>query len=273
MSLLLAESAANSKPIELFTLARGADAWYFTSHDVDVVRSGVTYRASLASRDAFKQSEESDDIITSVRIAARHPLGEELLFYGLNNAYGPLYFSLSLTDEVETTEMWNVFFGQATDLAKHEAYAELTVKPSQNSLKRPMLRIVGGVQCNHVLYDSGCGVNMLDYEETVTITDASGGRIISVDPAPADSLPIVLRGGSYAGGFLQFGEQKWFIERNVLGGFVLMSAMSSSMVGEEVKIYKGCSRLYEICQSRFNNTRNFGGFPKWPIANPFDNAD
>lgn len=272
MSLLVTEAAANNKPIELFTFARGADAWYFTSHDVDVTRNGIDYRASLASREAFKQSEESEDIITSVRIATRHPLGQLLMFQGLSNPQGPLFLSIAITDEADT-EQWNVFFGEATDLSKGDAFVELTVKPSQNSLRRPMLRVVGGPQCNHVLYDTGCGANMLDFEATVDIITADGSRVIVVNPGPADSIFVTLRGGSYAAGFLQIGKDKWFIDRNVLDTFVLMTPMSSSYAGMSAKIYLGCSHLYGICQSKFNNARNFGGFPKWPVTSPFDNAD
>lgn len=272
MSLIIKESAANNEPIELFTFARGADAWYFTSHNVDVTRAGIVYRASLASRQGFKQSEESEDIMTVVRVATRHPLGQELMFNGLNNPQGPLFLSISLTDEGDT-DTWNVFFGEATNLSKNEAFVELTVNPSQNSMRRPMLRVVGGIQCNHVLYDSGCGVNMLDYEQDTVITQADGTRVIVISVWPFDSVPTILRGGSLAAGFITIGDNKWFIERNVLGTLVLMTPMGSQYVGMDAKTYKGCSRLYSICQSRFNNTENFGGFPKWPITSPFDNAD
>lgn len=272
MSLIVTESATNNKPIELFTFARGADAWYFTSHDVDVTRNGISYRASLAARDGFRQSEESDDIITNVRVATRHPLGQLLMFSGLNDPEGPLYLTIALTDEADT-EHWNVFFGEATDLSKFESHVELTVKPSQNSLKRPMLRVTGGPQCNHVLFDTGCGVNMLDYEVAVTIDQADGSNIIVISPAPGDSFITTARGGSYAAGFIQIDKNKWFIERNAAGTLKLMTPMSSSYQGMSAKAYPGCSRLYGICQAKFDNARNFGGFPKWPVTSPFENAD
>lgn len=271
MTFLLNESAAISEPIELFVFARGSDAWYFTSHTVDVTRDGIVYRASLASRDAFKQSEESAQSTTVVNIARRHPLATLLLKNGLNDGNGTIYLQLALTTEGDT-DKWPVWIGEVTDLVRHDTHAELHVASAQNLMKRPMLRVVGGTQCNHALYDTGCGMKMDDYR-TDTIVTAVGGRVIQLDAVTGDSIPVMLRGGSFAGGLLIFNKRKWFIERNILFDFTLMTPMDATMVGETVSIYKGCSRSYDVCLNRFNNTRNFGGFPKWPVTSPFDNAD
>jgi uncharacterized phage protein (TIGR02218 family) len=274
MSFLPNEIAANqfaSEPIELFTVARGNEAWYFTSHDVDVVRDGITYRASLAGRERFKQSEESTQSTTTLNIARRHPLGAELLLRGLNNANGTLYLRIALTTEGDE-EYWPAWIGEVTDLIRHDSHAQVEVASMQNLMRRPMLRVVGGTQCNHALYDTGCGVNMEDYRLDTDISLVAG-RQITVTDTITDSVQIMLRGGSYAGGVLVVGKQRWFIERNVSSSLILMTPMPDDMLGETVAIYKGCSRTYDICQSRFDNTRNFGGFAKWPVTSPFSDAE
>ena len=274
MSFLFNETQANqltSEPIELFTIARGSEAWYCTSHDVDVVRDGIVYRASLMGRERFKQSEESAQSTTTINIARRHPLGAELLSRGLRDSNGTLYLRIALTTDGDA-EYWPVWIGEVTDLVRHDTHAQLEVASMQNLMRRPLLRVVGGTQCNHALYDTGCGVNMEDYRMDTDITSTSN-RVIQVAGPIVDTPGVVLRGGSYAGGILVFGKQRWFIERNVLNTLILMTPMADDMLGETVAIYKGCSRSYDICKNRFNNVRNFGGFAKWPVTSPFDGTN
>ena len=271
MTFIINETSPVSDPIELFIFARGSDAWYFTSHDVDVVRDGITYRASLAGRESFKQSEESTQQTLVVNIARRHPLAADVLKNGLNSSNGTIYLQLALTAEGET-DKWPVWMGEVTDLVRHDTHAELHIASLQNLMRRPMLRVVGGTQCNHALYDTGCTVKMADYKTVCAIT-AVVGRAVIVDAVVGDSVPTLLAGGSYAGGILEYGKQKWFIERNAQENLILMTPVPDTLLGATVNIYKGCSRHYDVCKNRFNNTINFGGFPKWPISSPFENAN
>ena len=39
--------------------------------------------------------------------------------------------------------------------------------------------------------------------------------------------------------------------------------------GLVIRIYPGCDRTKETCQSKFNNLNNYGGFPFIPLKNPF----
>lgn len=270
MTYLAVETSAWSTPIELFTFAREGSAWYMTSHDQDVVRNGITYRAALLARESFKQSEESEQIVTTIRLSGRTALGQELLFYGLNNRTGPMYVRLALT-MITDTEVWPVFMGEVSDLLRTETHAELTVQSVQKLLQRPLLRVIGGAQCNHALYDTGCTVNMEDYKSLTTV-QAVNGRSITVAPLASESVYDALHGGSYAGGIVQYNHQKWFVEWNLATSFHLMEPMDVNMIGVQVAVYKGCTRLYDVCKNRFNNVRNFGGFNRWPLSSAFDDA-
>jgi len=37
-----------------------------------------------------------------------------------------------------------------------------------------------------------------------------------------------------------------------------------------VSAFPGCDKSIGICQAKFNNHQNYGGFPHTPTKNPFD---
>jgi hypothetical protein len=39
--------------------------------------------------------------------------------------------------------------------------------------------------------------------------------------------------------------------------------------GDAVELVRGCDHTYSICDTKFSNTKQFGGFPYIPGENPF----
>lgn len=273
MSFTSAEYATATEPIELLAFARDNEAWYHTLSDQDITRNGVTYRAGLIEREPFKQSDESAQMSTTIRVGAETPLGALMLAEGLRPVEGVMYVRIMLT-HLNDTETITPFVGEVTQLKRYATHVEFTVEGLQSLFKRKLLRVVGGTQCNHALYDSSCGVNPEDFKILATVV-AINGRIVAAGSS-SDPLNTLQTTNYYAGGVLVFGRERYFIESNDnIGNLTIMEIpINGAMIGQPdgVTLYAGCDRTYSTCQSRFNNTRNFGGFPKFPVTNPLENA-
>lgn len=273
MSFTAAEYATEGEPVELFYFARDEEAWAFTTHDQDITRLGIDYRAQLASRTPFQQSDELNQITTTVKISTDSDLGATLRDEGLSpETRGQLYMRLSLT-HANDTEMISPFYGEATSCVRNRTYVEVTVESALALFRRKLLRVTGGVQCPHALYDSGCGVNMLDYEVLATCVlingrDAQFGS--STDP-----LNTIQTDQYYSGGIMMYGNERYYIEKHTVTptfdiNFRFDGPVPSYILGQPVKLYAGCDRSYDTCKAKFNNIRNFGGFKHFPVSNPME---
>jgi hypothetical protein len=254
------ESTRRNAPIECYAFARDDQAWYYTTHDVDVTRNGETYRAALMERDAFRQSEEGEQISVTLRIANETPLAEEIRAVGLPSTRGVMMMRLIAT-HAGSSDIIVPFLGRVTGYQMLATNVSLTVESEQALFKQKILRVIGGVQCNHDLYGPGCGVNMEDHRYECTITAADGSRTVTISFGAAD--------GVLAGGILWVGRDRYFIEQNEGSVLTLLTRAPASLVGESAAVFEGCDRSYPCCRDRFDNTRRFGGFPKFPINNPF----
>jgi hypothetical protein len=156
------ESTRRNAPIECYAFARDDQAWYYTTHDVDVTRNGETYRAALMERDAFRQSEEGEQISVTLRIANETPLAEEIRAVGLPSTRGVMMMRLIAT-HAGSSDIIVPFLGRVTGYQMLATNVSLTVESEQALFKQKILRVIGGVQCNHDLYGPGCGVNMEDH--------------------------------------------------------------------------------------------------------------
>lgn len=262
MTFAAAENALQTQPIECLTFAQGNDAWYHTTHDVDVTRVGITYRAALIERDSFNQSEEGDQSSVVIRLDLNLPLSQHLITVGLRPTRGPMMFRLILT-HLDDTQIYVPFVGRCTFLNKLSTHLELTIESERSLFKQRILHVTGGNQCNHILYGVNCAVNKDLFATAITVTAVSG-RTVTL------SSGMTVADGQLDGGYLEVGQDQFFIEHNT--GLVLttMSNVPDDIVGLSGIVYDGCDHSYVTCRDKFNNVRRFGGFPLFPITNPFN---
>jgi hypothetical protein len=153
----------------------------------------------------------------------------------------------------------------------------------------PRFRMQTG--CNHVLFDTGCGLVRTAWRFTATIADAGDPgfpfefeledlqRVSGPTPAYFEHW--------FAGGWAEFGSGATWCRRPILrsstvtGGALTITLARDPLafpeVGEEVSLFPGCDGRWETCgahhgdtnpQGKFNNRLNFGGHPYMPIGNP-----
>jgi uncharacterized phage protein (TIGR02218 family) len=148
--------------------------------------------------------------------------------------------------------------------------AQIRCQSDLSSLDRVGLRLGYTRSCTHSLYDRGCKVSAFLYEVPGIVIAISGTTL----EAGAWSVPA---DGYFSGGYIEWpiggGEfERRGIERHVAvnGRLTIVGGTSGIALGTTVKAYPGCPRTIAVCQSRFANSSNFGGFPHTPGKSPFD---
>lgn len=118
--------------------------------------------------------------------------------------------------------------------------------------------------CNHVLYDSHCGLTAASYQQDTTITDV-------------DEDTITVAADGFDDEYLRAGEmvnttksQRRLIIDNVSDVITIAYPFYNAEVGDSVSLFAGCNHSFSICLSKFSNTINYGGFPYIPKENPFE---
>jgi uncharacterized phage protein (TIGR02218 family) len=122
-------------------------------------------------------------------------------------------------------------------------------------------------QCNHALFDGGCGLNPLTYKINGTVTAAGG----------APSVLAFSTNLSQADGWFSLGYLVWLTGANegiqcsiatfynANGQTQLIYPLSiMPEVGDTFAAYPGCDKVLTTCQSKFDNQANFRGYPFVP---------
>lgn len=148
-------------------------------------------------------------------------------------------------------------------------------KPLIATLKRTGLRLCWSRECPHYLYDTGCKVDPADYAVAAEVTSLDGTTIVAT-PAEAKSE------GWWRGGYLEWeANEDGTVERRMIeadavaGANVVLSIFGLTdrlEVGMEITLYPGCNRTPEICENKFDNLPNHGGFGFMPGKTPFGTA-
>jgi hypothetical protein len=173
--------------------------------------------------------------------------------------------------------------------------ARLTVGPPLPLLRAGCPRRLFQPQCNHVLFDAGCGLNRADWQIAATVYSASGNSVTLANFSRPGGLPAGFGAvsGWFDGGELQRGSDgtrfhvasSTALDSNSRLTVTLANGPETDAFtpGESVTLVPGCNGFEETCKAyhatnnpkgRFDNWLNFGGFPFMPWENPaFDPPD
>jgi uncharacterized phage protein (TIGR02218 family) len=267
----------------LYLLEWGKTRWRYTSADrpidvmeyVDGVLVEVTYEPRALKDSGMVQGSSSQNDFT---IDGPSDLPIVRLFRG-----SPPSESIWLTvrrkhfDEADAPIYWK---GTVWNVKRPtEAKCQIIGKPLSASLKRTGLRLCWSRECPHFIYDDGCKVDPEAYRIDGTLLSVAGTTLtISLAEPPAPDY--------YLGGIISWqASDEGTIERRMIEAQVqsdldgteatiltIFGLVDFIEIGDAVALYPGCSRTPEICDTRFGNIDNYGGFDKMPGASPFNTA-
>ncbi len=155
-----------------------------------------------------------------------------------------------------------------------ELEAEITCNPQTNVFKRSGPRMTYSGLCDHVLYDARCKIlRSGDPAGEFTFT----GLVSGVSGSDITVNGLAARGAGWAiTGFVQAPagapEDKRLILAQAGDTITLLLPFSIPVAGLNVDVFAGCTHDLAICQSKFDNVINYGGFPFIPRKNPFNST-
>jgi uncharacterized phage protein (TIGR02218 family) len=231
-----------------------------TSHDSELTRAGLVYKASPGMVPSSIERDESfspanvslQGAITSNAITA-----EDLRAGRWDGAH----LTLSLCDWADETQA-PLFLLRGdigtVDISDTSYSAELRGRTAL--LEAPVVELTSPA-CRAELGDKRCRVALSGLMTLARVTHVNGA-LISVDIAPSDGL-------------YSFGRLRWLDGANA--GLTSRIALSQAGVltlqeppvfapslGTRVELMQGCDKLLTTCVARFNNAVNFRGEPFLP---------
>lgn len=256
-------SARGGKPVELYRFVRGARTWLYTTADVPVTYLGDTYSPQMMHRGDLPQNEERDNATLDIFLDPRLDVVAEFIS-GVTPR--PTAVTLIRRHRPDAAGQHAVIFvGTVGVVTFSETEVHFTCVPVQKSMARKVPRWLYQPQCNHMLYDTFCGVDPAGFTFAGAIT-AVVGRVLTI-PAAAGHPD-----GYFNGGWVKDGESFGFIQTHVGTAITLLAypGNGAMLVGDAVTITAGCDRLVGTCLGKFGNLPNFMGFPFMPGTNPFN---
>lgn len=252
-------------PVTLYEFAIGSVAWRYTDGQNDVLLNGLTYSTLAISHEGFSLSGDPDSDDLTVKLSARAEVTD--LFVATPPSETLLLRIRTLhRGDTDAPVVWSGLVKSGRQSSQIEF--SFLCNSLLSTLNRNGLRLSWGRGCPHALYDRGCTVNPDHYATAVQVTSMTGSSITSAAIA-------ALGDGYLAGGFLSFPTDYGTTERRAIeshGGSTIqmLGTTDGISVGDWIVVYPGCERTTAVCQSKFNNLSNYGGFPHLPTKSPFD---
>jgi uncharacterized phage protein (TIGR02218 family) len=260
-------SAEQGRPIELYEFRREGQIWRYTSSDEPVTLSAVTYEPAVIERGTLEQGSEINR--TALTLTVQRDLAVVELYQA-----GPPSDVVTLTlrqvhvDDTEARVLWS---GRIITVVTWEGgRAKMTLEPVYTSLRRNGLRRLYQRQCPHLLYGPECKVSNAAFRVTGDAVQING-LVIQVNEVAGYAA------GWFSGGYLEWLiavgiYERRFIEVHSGANLTCTVTPTGLALGTQVRVYPGCNHLLTTCDSKFQNSANYGGMPYIPTKNPFDGS-
>lgn len=266
-------SVAEGQPITLYAFNRGAQRWLYTNADRDIPYGGETYKAVAISDEGVTQSGQVQAETFNVALPTRTDL--VALYHGT-----PPSDSVFLTvrhlhaSDIDGDPLAGIapvqFVGLVEQVSQDDAArSEIVCQSLLATLNRDGLRLGWERSCPHTLYDQRCKVDKAAFVVPVqAITGLTAMTITAPEIGTKED-------GWFNVGFIEWDVAPGVVERRPielhLGDTITLLAFTDGLhLGSAIRVYPGCSRHISVCQAKFNNRWNYGGFPHLPGDSPFN---
>jgi len=154
-------------------------------------------------------------------------------------------------------------YESSSDISRKDNLFVAEVRSLSQAVQQQTGRIYTA-QCDAVLGDGRCKVNLASFTETGTVTSVTNSFTFTDSSNTEDT------------DYFQYGLLTWTVGDNAGrsmevkefttgGNFVLFQPMASAIqVGDQYSVYAGCNKQFDTCGNKFNNRVNYRGFPQIP---------
>ncbi len=259
------QSVDLGQPIELYEFIAPNRAYRYTGNLENVEFQSNTYTAVPMKRSALEGAAQ--DEAPAVDIEMPYDLDVIRDF-----AYGIAPSNLELTirryhpnsGPSSAVVYWR---GEVASISVDRRTAKVRVPSLMGQkLDKPVPGVYYQTQCNHILYDSRCGVTSALFEISTTVTNVfdngTGVAVASVGANPDQHFRAgeVIRQSD--------GERRLIVNQSG-ATLTLNHPFPELSNGDVVDLRAGCDHSPQTCRDKFSNIQNFGGHPFIPTDNPF----
>lgn len=257
-------------PSELYHIDFGSNDYYLTNDIKEWDIDGNTYTPGYGlKRSSIENGKDAYDSPITVSIDAQHPFPVKYIqnVPGIKAVVSIYRFHRNEGNGTPEKVLFWKGKVQAVDFVKQAKIANITIMPLTIGLSKTIPRYTYQGLCNHMLYDSKCGVNKASFSYSGTITSANNNKIT------VSGLSASKGSGWAEGGYITNStesDRRLIVSQDGDICTILFPFENSfPLVGETLKIYAGCNHTNNTCNSKFNNLDNFGGWPFIPTKNIF----
>lgn len=265
---------AHSQSEHCYTFARGAVLWRYTDQPQDVTIDGVTYRAAVIRHSDYARDDETAAGELTITMAIDTPIVAAL--HGLLNGL-PITLTIRQTHRAGVGGVTPTpkvrYKGHVTARTLAGGTCEFKIASIAALLERPLLRMIAAPTCQYTVYGPGCGKDPAAFTTPGCVITGLSGRDVTVTEAGLQS------DGYYTAGYLVVESpstaagERCFIAAHVGTTLTLLHDPTPGLaVADTIAITAGCDGLEATCDTKFSNIDHFGGFPRVPVVNPFNQA-
>lgn len=255
---------SGKKPYWLYRIKRGDNFAYLTSRRTPITVGSDVYEPAAIKHSKIMQTSRERAAAVDLTLPNSNPVARQFLdMRGLEENSVTIWHGYENDPELAVKFRGRVVSNRASStkivLVCENNFTFLRSKGLASVVQRP---------CRHALYHGGCRLNIADWQDVGAVTNIDG---LKLTVPQAASKP----NGFYRGGVIEFSgahqmiTKHWGDKITLLGPMVGLAEEFAASGSADVKIAPGCNRSLGMCRTRFNNNRNYGGFP-WMGENPFD---
>lgn len=153
--------------------------------------------------------------------------------------------------------------GDVMSVSWDESEATISCQNTIGSMNKVGLRRKYQSTCSHFVYRGECGLNLATWSTTYACT-AAAGDVLTLPSMPANIADYIAGIVSWQGQF------RMIIEADFGAKTIRLLTPFDGFEGvENIDIALGCDHTMTVCDTRFGNLDNFGGFPFIPNENYF----
>lgn len=263
----LETSVDSSQPIELYEFTYQGITQYFTSSEANVTVGSITYLATQIARSEITNSGEIGKNNLTLNCPDQFSVSE-LFQAGPPDDVVTLVIKRVQYAALDVADTVIVWVGRITAVSWPPLRSEITCESIFTALRQAGVHRIYTVNCPFALYGLDCTVNILSFEQSITIDGGQTGNMITA------SAFALQPNGWYAGGRVIWQSSPGiYVKRGIKNHSgdqcELTYAMPNFNSGTVVTVAPGCDHSYATCQSKFSNGPNFGGFPYMMQKNPW----
>ncbi|UNK37178.1 DUF2163 domain-containing protein [Shinella sp. H4-D48] len=238
----------------------------FTDHDRDLEFDGLTYLAASGfeaseTEDGNGLSAEGGDV--SGGFSADAITAEDLSA----GRYDGAKVEVFLVNWQETGQRLLLRTAELGEVRREGGLFRAELRRLTHKLDQVKGRIYGR-QCDAVLGDGRCGVNLAAYRATATVSAVTDDMHIDVTGLSGFAERffrygvLSFTGGAAAGLSADIEDHRKGAGVDSLTLWLPMAA--GVAVGDTLQVTAGCDKRFSTCKAKFNNRLNFQGFPHMP---------